>query len=122
VDGSASNDSSNLLAECRQALLLHRLCHGADGMTVGEVLEMATLGGACCLGRDDIGSLAPQNCCDLALFDLSDLAYEQVGDRVAALLLCDPPSARQVVVQGRVHEVARPAGLNAPTNHEKLEL
>ena len=102
VDGSASNDSSNLLAECRQALLMQRLCHGADGMTVGEVLEMVTLGGACCLGRDDIGCILPQNCCDLALFDLADLAYETVGDRVAALLLCDPPSAKAVVVGGRV--------------------
>jgi len=107
VDGSASNDSSNLLSECRQALLLHRLCHGAAGMTVGEVLEMATLGGACCLGRDDIGSLIPNNCCDLALFDLSGLAYDRVGDRVAALLLCDPPGARQVVVQGRVIELTQ---------------
>ncbi len=102
VDGSASNDSSNLLAECRQALLMHRLCHGAAGMTVGEVLEMATLGGACCLGRDDLGALVPGNCCDLALFDLRDVAYETVGDRVAGLLLCDPPRARQVVVHGRV--------------------
>jgi 8-oxoguanine deaminase len=104
VDGSASNDSSNLLAECRQAFLLQRLCHGAQGMTVAEVLEMVTLGGACCLGRDDIGALVPQNCCDLALFDLSDIAYDRVEDRVASLILCDPPPARTVVVGGRVIE------------------
>jgi 8-oxoguanine deaminase len=122
VDGSASNDSSNFLAECRQALLLHRLCHGAAGMTVGEVLEMATLGGACCLGRDDVGSLVPQNCCDLAIFDLNDLAYDHVDDRVAALLLCDPPPARQVVVHGRVCEFSRHDTLNRASNHEKLEL
>jgi 8-oxoguanine deaminase len=102
VDGSASNDSSNFLAEMRQALLLHRVFHGAGGMTVGEVLEMATLGGACCLGRDDIGAVRPGYCCDLALFDLSDLGYDGALDRVAALLFCQPAPARAVVVGGRV--------------------
>jgi 8-oxoguanine deaminase len=101
VDGSASNDSSNLLAEMRQALLLHRICHGVAGMTVEEVLEMATLGGACCLGRDDVGVVAPGWACDLALFDLSDVGYDGALDRVAALLLCHPAPARAVVVGGR---------------------
>ncbi|MFH1841920.1 MAG: 8-oxoguanine deaminase, partial [bacterium] len=106
VDGSASNDASNLLAEMRQALLLHRVTGGAAGMTVSEVLEMATLGGARCLGRDDIGAVAPGMACDLALFDLSDLGYDRVGDRVAALLLCQPAPARAVVVGGRYLETA----------------
>jgi 8-oxoguanine deaminase len=101
VDGSASNDSSNLLAEMRQALLLHRICHGVAGMTVEEVLEMATLGGACCLGRDDVGVVASGWACDLALFDLSDVGYDGALDRVAALLLCHPAPARAVVVGGR---------------------
>ncbi len=101
VDGSASNDSSNLLAELRQALLLHRICHGVGGMTVEEVLEMATIGGACCLGRDDVGVLAPGWACDLALFDLSDVGYDGALDRVAALLLCQPAPARAVVLGGR---------------------
>ncbi len=102
VDGSASNDSSNMLAELRQTLLLHRVLGGAAAMTVGEVLEMATLGGAACLGRDDIGALEPGRACDLAVFDLADRGYENVGDRVAALLLCHPAPAREVVVGGEV--------------------
>jgi len=102
VDGSASNDCSDLLAELRQCLLLHRVVNGAAGMTVDEVLEMATLGGAACLGRDDIGALGPGRACDLAAFDLDDPSYERVGDRVAALLLCRPTRARSVVVGGRV--------------------
>jgi len=102
VDGSASNDASDLLAELRQCLLLHRVTGGAAAMTVDEVLEMATLGGAACLGRDDIGALEPGRACDLALFDLDDPAYERVGDRVAALLLCRPTPAKAVVVGGRV--------------------
>ena len=108
VDGSASNDSSNLLAELRQCLLLHRLTGGAAAMTVAEVLEMATLDGARCLGRDDIGRLVPGCCCDLAVFDLQDLGYDGAHDPLAALLLCQPAPARQVVVGGPDH---RDAGL-----------
>lgn len=104
VDGSASNDTSNMLAELRQALLLHRVLGGASAMTVQEVLEMATLGGAACLGRDDIGSVEVGKACDLAVFDLSDRGYDRAGDRVAALLLCQPAPAREVVVGGNVIE------------------
>jgi len=102
VDGSASNDSSNMLAELRQALLLHRVIHGAEGMTVGEVMEMATLGGAGCLGREDIGSLVPGKACDMAVFDLNAIGYDGAHDPVAALLLCHPEPAREVIVGGRV--------------------
>ena len=102
VDGSASNDSSNMLAELRQTLLLHRVIHGADGMTINEVLEMATLGGAGCLGREDIGSLEVGKACDMAVFDLSAIGYDGAHDPVAALLLCHPEPAREVIVGGRV--------------------
>jgi 8-oxoguanine deaminase len=102
VDGSASNDSSHLLAELRQALLLHRVTAGAAGMTVGEVLEMATLGGAGCLGRDDVGALEPGRACDLAVFDLQAIGYDGAHDPVAALLLCHPEPARAVVIGGTV--------------------
>ncbi|MBU8869260.1 MAG: 8-oxoguanine deaminase [Gemmatimonadales bacterium] len=105
VDGSASNDSSNLLAELRQALLLHRVKNGAAGMTVKEILEMATLGGAGCLGRDDIGSIEIGKACDLAVYDLSAIGYDGADDPVAALLLCHPEPARSVVVQGKVMEM-----------------
>ncbi len=102
VDGSASNDGSDMLAELRQALLLHRVVGGAAAMTVMEVLEMATLGGAGCLGRDDIGALEPGRMCDVAVFDLSRPEYDRVGDPVAALLLCRPTEAKLTIVQGRV--------------------
>lgn len=102
VDGSASNDSSNLLAELRQSLLLHRVLNGASGMTVQEVLEMATLGSAACLGRDDLGSLAEGQACDMAVFDLSAIGYDGAHDPVAALLLCHPEPAREVIINGKV--------------------
>jgi 8-oxoguanine deaminase len=105
VDGSASNDSSNMLAELRQTLLLHRVANGAAGMTVQEVLEMATLDGAACLGREDTGSLEPGKACDLAVFDLSAVGYDGACDPVAALLLCHPEPARAVVVGGKVHTI-----------------
>ncbi len=102
VDGSASNDSSNMLAELRQTLLLHRVIHGASGMTIAEVLEMATLGGAGCLGRDDLGSLTVGKACDMAVFNLEAIGYDGADDPVAALLLCHPEPAREVIVGGRV--------------------
>jgi len=102
VDGSASNDSSNLLAELRQALLLHRVLGGAAAMTVGEVLEMATLGGAACLGREDVGAVRAGLACDLAVFDLAAVGYDGADDPVAALLLCHPEPARATIVAGNV--------------------
>lgn len=102
VDGSASNDSSHLLAELRQGLLLHRVIGGAAAMTVAEVLQMATLGGAGCLGREDVGSLTVGKACDLAVFDLSAIGYDGADDPVAALLLCHPEPARATIVGGRV--------------------
>lgn len=102
VDGSASNDSSNLLAELRQALLLHRVLGGAAAMTVTEVLEMATSGGAACLGREDVGAVRPGLACDLAVFDLEAVGYDGADDPVAALLLCHPEPARAAIVAGNV--------------------
>lgn len=102
VDGSASNDSSNLLAELRQTLLLHRVLGGAAAMTVQEVLEMATIDGARCLGREDAGAIAPGRACDLAVFDLEAIGYDGADDPVAALLLCHPEPARATIVGGRV--------------------
>ena len=101
VDGSASNDRSHMLAEARQALLLQRLRHGAAAVTVIDALRMATIGGAHCLGRDDIGSLEPGKRADVALFDLRTAGYSGAGDPVSALLLCSPAAADTVVVEGR---------------------
>jgi cytosine/adenosine deaminase-related metal-dependent hydrolase len=102
VDGSASNDSSNMLAEARQALLLNRLGHGAAALSVQQTLRMATVEGAKCLGRPDIGSLEPGKRADIALFDLSDLGYSGAEDALSALLLCSPTRVKTLVVEGRV--------------------
>jgi cytosine/adenosine deaminase-related metal-dependent hydrolase len=102
VDGSASNDSSHMLAEARQALLLHRLMHGAAALNVANALRMATVEGARCLGRDDIGSLEAGKRGDVALFDLRDVGYSGAGDAVSALLLCAPTRVSTLVVEGRV--------------------
>ena len=102
VDGSASNDSSHMLAEARQALLLHRLVHGAAALTVADALRMATVEGARCLGRDDIGTLEAGKRADVALFDLRDVGYSGAGDALAALLLCAPTRVDTLIVEGRV--------------------
>jgi len=102
VDGSASNDSSNMLAEARQALLLNRLAHGAAALKAREALRMATLGGAACLGRDDIGCLTVGKRADVALFDLRDVGYSGAGDVAAALVLCAPTRVNTLIVEGGV--------------------
>ncbi|NLG28229.1 MAG: 8-oxoguanine deaminase [Chloroflexi bacterium] len=103
VDGSASNDSGHMLAEARQALMLQRVTKGADALSARQALELATLGGARILGRDDIGALAPGMAADLVAFDLRsiDLAGAQ-ADPLAALLLCTPQRADLALVHGRV--------------------
>lgn len=102
VDGSASNDASHMLAEVRQALLLTRLIHGAHGMKMLEALALATVGGAGCLGREDIGQLAPGKAADVALFSLEEIGYSGAGDPLAALLLCHPTRVDTLIVNGRV--------------------
>ena len=103
VDGSASNDSSHLLAEARQALLLQRVGHGPGALTAQQVLEMATLGGAWALGRDDIGSLAPGKAADFIAFDLNRLDYAgALHDPLAALVFCTPQRVALSVINGKV--------------------
>ncbi len=102
VDGSASNDSSHMLAEARQALLLNRLAHGAAAMPVRQALRMATVGSARCLGREDLGSLQPGRRADIAVFDLRDIGYSGSGDALSALLLCAPSRVRTLIIEGRV--------------------
>ena len=104
VDGSASNDSSNLLRELQTALLVHRVGTGVDAMPARRVLEMATVGGARVLGRDDIGVLAPGRAADLAMFDLRGLEYAgATHDPAAALLFCGLDArAELVMVNGEV--------------------
>jgi cytosine/adenosine deaminase-related metal-dependent hydrolase len=105
VDGSASNDCSNMLAEARQALLAHRLAADpARWLTAEEVLWMATRGGARCLGRDDIGSLEPGKAADLVLVDTRRLSYAGAGsDLLAALVFSPwPEPVDTVMIGGRV--------------------
>jgi 8-oxoguanine deaminase len=102
VDGSASNDASNMLAEVRQALLLARLARGAASMTVMDALRLAMRGSAACLGRDDIGSIEPEKAADLAIFSLDDIGYSGAGDLVGALVLCQPTRADTVIVNGHI--------------------
>ncbi|UUX95045.1 8-oxoguanine deaminase [Aquabacterium sp. J223] len=103
VDGSASNDGANLLGEARQALLLQRVGHGPAAMTARQALEIATLGGARVLGRDDIGALAPGMSADVVAFDLRGVAHAGAHhDPVAALVFCTPVNASLTVVNGRL--------------------
>ena len=103
VDGSASNDGAHLLGEARQALLLQRVGFGPAAMSAREALELATLGGAQVLGRDDIGALAPGMSADWAAFDVRGVAHAGAGmDPVAALAFCAPVNASLCVVNGRV--------------------
>ena len=89
VDGSASNDSSNMLQEVQRCMLVHRIKSGVESMSARDAIRIATRGGADVLGRDDIGIIAPGMAADLALFDLESLAYAgAMSDPVAALLFC----------------------------------
>jgi 8-oxoguanine deaminase len=113
VDGSASNDASNMLLEARQALLLARLQLGLDSnaglvtgenawMTARQALELATLGGARVLGRGDIGSLEPGKCADFFSLDLHTVGYAgALHDPVAAVLFCAPQRAVNTVIHGK---------------------
>lgn len=102
VDGSASNDSSSISAEVRQALLLGRLRYGVAEVTADEVLRWATRGSAALLGRDDIGRIAPGMRADLALFPLDRLAFSGAGDPIASIALCGPARVDTLLIEGRV--------------------
>jgi cytosine/adenosine deaminase-related metal-dependent hydrolase len=101
VDGSASNDAGNLIAEARMALLLQRVQNGATAMSAREALEIATLGGARVLGRPELGSLEPGKRADLAIWDVSGLEAAGAWDPVAALMLCGPTRVKHLFVEGR---------------------
>jgi cytosine/adenosine deaminase-related metal-dependent hydrolase len=113
VDGSASNDSSHMLAEARQAMLLSRLDAGLRGaslseesapelMTARQALEVATRGGAAVLGRDDIGSLEVGKCADFFAVNLNQLDFAGgLHDPLAALVFCSPAKADYTVVGGK---------------------
>jgi cytosine/adenosine deaminase-related metal-dependent hydrolase len=113
VDGSASNDSSHMLAEARQAMLLARLRSGLMGaslsspsapplLTARQSLELATRGGAAVLGRTDIGSLEVGKCADLVAINMDRLEYAGAQhDLVSALVFCAPQRVDYNLVHGR---------------------
>lgn len=114
VDGSASNDASNLIEAARHALMVGRLNYrSAEAMTARDVLAMATEGSAACLGRGDIGRIAVGLQADLALFTLDELRFSGAHDPIAALVLCGATRADRVMVAGawRVEE-GMPVGMD----------
>ncbi|PHM33110.1 8-oxoguanine deaminase [Xenorhabdus innexi] len=103
VDGSASNDSSDMMAEVRQALLLQRVGFGPEALTSREALEIATLGGAKNLNRDDIGALAPGMMADIAVFSLEGIGLAGAQhDPVSALVFCNPGKVAYNIINGRI--------------------
>jgi len=103
VDGSASNDSSHTLAEARMAMLLQRVQKGAGALSAQEALEIATLGGAAVLGRNDIGSLEAGKAADFIAIDLNRLEYAgALHDPLAALIFCAPVNVDLSVINGRI--------------------
>lgn len=101
VDGSASEDASNLMQEARQALQIQRLRYGAASVSHKDVLRWATAGSAGCLGRDDIGTIAVGKQADLAMFKLDEPRFSGAGDPLAALILCGAHRADRVMVGGK---------------------
>ena len=101
VDGSASNDASNLMGEVRAAFLLQRGANGVEAVSHRDALRWATQGSAGCIGRPELGRIAVGAAADLALFTLDDLRFSGAGDPLAALVLCGASRADRVKVGGR---------------------
>ena len=100
VDGSASNDGSNMIQEVRQAMLLQRLQYGAETIDHKRALTWATKGSARCLGRSDIGEISVGKRADLAAFKLDEMRFSGAQDPLAALILCGAHRAHAVMVEG----------------------
>ena len=103
VDGSSSADSASLWLEARQAMLLAKLKSGADAADARMALEVATIGGACCLGRiGEIGQLQVGMVGDVAIWDLTGIQFAgAIADPIEAWLRCGPTSARDTIVHGK---------------------
>ena len=113
VDGSASNDSSNMMEAARHALMIGRLRYGADKVTHFDVLRWATEGSARCLGRSDIGKIEAGREADLALFTLDEARFSGAHDPIAALVLCGAHRADRVMIAGDWRVVdGEPVGLD----------
>lgn len=103
VDGSASNDGSNMWEEVRRAYLLNHLKYGVDGLSAYEILKMATKGGARVLGRCDIGTLEVGKAADIILFDLSDIAFTGCHNPLTSIVCCGNSSiVDTTMVNGKI--------------------
>jgi len=123
VDGSASNDNSNLMEGVRHALMINRLTYDAASVTHFDAFRWATEGSAKCLNRDDIGAIAVGKQADFAMYTLDELRFSGAGDPLAALVLCGAHSADQAMVAGewRVRD-GQPEGTDvARLRHEHGE-
>ncbi|KRR21429.1 8-oxoguanine deaminase [Bradyrhizobium lablabi] len=101
VDGSASNDQSNLMQEVRAAFLLQRARYGVARVSHKDALRWATKGSAACVGRPELGEIAAGKAADLALFKLDELRFSGHGDPLAALVLCGAHRADRVMIAGK---------------------
>ncbi|HWJ73478.1 MAG TPA: 8-oxoguanine deaminase [Kaistia sp.] len=100
VDGSASNDNSNLIEAVRHALMIGRLTYNAESVTHLDAFRWGTSGSAACLGRKDIGTIAVGKQADLSFYTLDELRFSGAGDPLAALVLCGAYKADRVMVKG----------------------
>jgi 8-oxoguanine deaminase len=100
VDGSASNNASNLMQEIRAAFLLQRGRYGVESVSHRDALRWATAGSAACIGRPLLGCIAPGAPADLALFRLDELRFSGALDPLAALVLCGAHKADRVMIGG----------------------
>jgi 8-oxoguanine deaminase len=101
VDGSASNDASNLMQEVRAAFLLQRARYGVGAVSHKDALRWATSGSARCIGRPELGTIRVGAAADLALFTLDEPRFSGAGDPLAAVVLCGAHRADRVMVGGR---------------------
>ena len=101
VDGSASNNGSNMIQEVRAAFLLQRARYGVDRVSHTDALRWATEGSAACIGRPELGRIAVGQQADLALFTLDELRFSGALDPIAALVVCGAHKADRVMVGGR---------------------
>jgi 8-oxoguanine deaminase len=116
VDGSASNNASNLMQEVRAAFLLQRGRYGVERVSHLDALRWATTGSAACIGRPELGVIRVGAPADLALFRLDELRFSGAGDPLAALVLCGAHRADRVMVGGRwVVEDGVIPGLDLPS-------
>lgn len=124
VDGSASNDCSNMIQEARQSLLQQRLRYGAELITAERVLAYATRGSAAVLGRTSLGQIQVGYQADFALFSSNELRFSGVGDPIAALVTCGAHQVAKLMVGGKWliedHQHASLAQTELMHQHHKL--